>query len=131
MELTEAEAAEEEEKQNADDEPERVRLPAFDKLKVSIKLLNGPLDGMYHKSAYKGRFDVALLGLKADNIINEDFKVLMKENGKIYLETADNLVLFKKEQQEEYRKKMAESAEKAGWVAEESAWDTYCLYKVN
>jgi len=72
-------------------------MEGFKNLNVSIKLLTDSLSELYTKSKYKNLFDFAVISLKSDSVLTDDFNVILKQNATIYCETADNLVIFKPE----------------------------------
>jgi len=71
------------------EDQQRVLLPGLKKLNVSFKLMTGPLADLYTKSKYQGLFDIVVLSLKSDSVIQEEFNVLLKPNATIFCECGE------------------------------------------
>ena len=108
----------------------RKLLEGFNFLNVKIHLLTDDLNKLYKKEKYKDIFDVGVLGIgAADKMKEEDHQNIWKKGAKVHVETCDNLVIMKKEQRAEFRKKLDEYATGAGWKdCKEHPYDAHMLW---
>ena len=72
-----------------------------------------------------------MLSISSAHLIKEEgHQKIWKKAAKVHVETSDQLVIMKKEQREEYRKKITEYAAEAGWKECKSHYDHHMLYDV-
>merc|ERR1712227_880369 len=94
----------------------RKLLEGFKFLKIKIHLLSDSLDKIYTKQKYQEYFDAGILGLgAADRMTDEGHNNIWKKGAKVHIESADNLVIMKKEQRAEFRTEVQKRTAKAGW----------------
>ena len=72
-----------------------------------------------------------MLSINSANYIKEGMDILFKDNAKVHVETADYMVMFKPEQKQEFRKKVAEKAKEAKWrMMEKTPYSHHMLMEV-
>lgn len=98
------------------------------KLNVSFKLLNGSLTDLYTKSKYKGLFDIVVFSLKTDSVMQPEFNVLLNSGATIFCECADTCVIVKDDKRTEYKSKLREKGESAGWTFQSGPYDHYMRF---
>lgn len=76
-------------------------------------MLTDSIDKLYTKSKYKDLFDIGVLSIHSANSIDTDLTGIFKDGAKIHIESADNIVIMKKDQRAEFRAKISEKCEKA------------------
>ena len=96
-----------------EDEGTRKLLKGFVQCNVKFHLLTDSIDKLYTKSKYKDLFDIGVLSIHSANKINPEFMTLFKDGAKMHIESADNIVIMKKEQRVEFRTQIAAKCEKA------------------
>ena len=96
-----------------ENEGTRTLLKGFKQCNVKFHLLTDSIDKLYTKSKYKDLFDIGVLSIHSANKIDPELMTLFKDGAKIHIESADNIVIIKKEQRAEFRTKIAEKCEKA------------------
>ena len=96
-----------------ENEGTRMLLKGFRQSNVKFHLLTDSIDKLYTKSKYKDLFDIGVLSIHSANKIDPELMTLFKDGAKIHIESADNVVIMKKEQRAEFRAKIAEKCEKA------------------
>lgn len=115
-----------------ENEGSRMLLEGFKFLNVKIHLLSDDLNKIYKKEKYQNYFDIGVLSMSSgDRMKDEENKNIWKNGAKVHIETCDQLVIFKKEQREEYRKKVEEVTAEAGWVkCKKTPYTHHMLYEV-
>jgi Domain of unknown function (DUF4471) len=83
---------------------------------VKLHFLSGNLDKLYEKKKYANLFDIACLSVSSANMIAKEFSRLFKDKAKVHCETADYMVILKKEQREMFRSKLIEKIRDARWT---------------
>lgn len=73
-------------------------------------MLTDELDKIYTKSKYKELFDIAVLSIHSTHRIADGVLDLCKPKAKIWAETGDYMLILKKEQRIELRKKILQMA---------------------
>ena len=91
-------------------------LDGFSQANVKIHLLSGKLEKLVEKKKYKNLFDIGVFSVQSANSISKDISVLFKNQARVHCETADYVVILKKEQREEFRKKIVEKVKEARWT---------------
>lgn len=64
---------------------------------MKIHLLSGNLEKLYTKKKFKNLFDIGVLSVNSANQITREFSCLFKDQAKVHCETADYMVILKKE----------------------------------
>ena len=64
---------------------------------VKIHLLTDDLSKLFSKSKFDSLFDVGIISLNSANYIDDNLPKIFKNKAKIHVESADNLVIMKKE----------------------------------
>lgn len=109
-------------------------LNGFKMLNVQIHLLSDDLDKIFTKAKYKDLFDIGVLSSHSCNYVGKEgsqINNIFKQDAKVHIETVDQLCIMKKEQKAEFRKKIVEKCEAAGWEAsKEVPFSHHMLYKV-
>jgi hypothetical protein len=101
-------------------------------LNIKLHFLSDDLETIYKKARYQDLFDVAVLSINsATRIKEEGFKVLLKEDAKIYVENAKFFVLFKAEQKKSYDTKLQEYATEGGFKNCPSNYDHHHCFMGN
>lgn len=59
---------------------------------------------------------MGVLSVNSANCIAPELSVLFKDGAQVHCETADYMIILKKEQREEFRKAIVEKAKKAKWT---------------
>lgn len=89
------------------DQPEegetRRLLPGFIQANIRIHLLTDDLTNIYKKSKFDSLFDIGVLSLQSANYIDTKLNKVFKDKAKVHVESADNIVIMKKDQRKEYR----------------------------
>jgi len=115
-----------------DKEGTRRLLPAFEVANVKIHLLTDSLDKLYSKSKYKDLFDIGVMSIHSANKIDPELMVLFKDKAKLHVETADYIVIMKKEQRQEFRSKIQEKCEKANLkLIKEPPYKHHMMFEVS
>lgn len=83
---------------------------------MKIHFLSGNLEKLFEKKKYAKLFDLGVLSVNSANTISKDFSKLFKDGARVHCETADYMVILKKEQREEFRKKIVEKIRDARWT---------------
>jgi hypothetical protein len=91
-------------------------LDGFAQANVKIHFLSGKLEKLVEKKKYKNLFDIGVFSVQSANSISKDISVLFKNQARVHCETADYMVILKKEQREEFRKKIVEKVKEARWT---------------
>ena len=100
-------------------------------MNVKIMFLSGSLEKLYIKKKFNGLFDIGVLSIHSANQINKDLNILFKDKAKVHVENADCLVMFKKEQKEQYKEKIMEKAKEASWKKVDNyAYSHHSLFEV-
>ena len=95
-------------------------------------MLTDDLTTLYKKSKYDSLFDIGVLSLQSANYIDGKLPKLFKNGAKVHIESADNLVIMKKDQKKEYRDKIGEKCKEAGFkLASECPSSHHVLYQVD
>ena len=107
-------------------------LPGFIQANIRIHLLTDDLTTLYKKSKYDSLFDIGVLSLQSANYIDGKLPKLFKNGAKVHIESADNLVIMKKDQKKEYRDKIGEKCKEAGFKAASTCPSSHhALYEVD
>lgn len=79
-------------------------LDGFKKLNIKLNFITEDITRIFKKQKYEQLFDTAVMSINTNEFLgNDDCMNVFKPNAKVHVETADTLVLFKKEQRKEYR----------------------------
>ena len=86
---------------------------------------------MSSKGKYRALFDLGVFSVHSAGDISEPVTALFKDGARVHCETADNLVIMKTEQKEEFRKKIVEKTSEAGWLQNNKApYSHHMLFEV-
>ena len=115
-----------------EDEGTRRLLRGFTQANIKIHLLTDEIDKLYSKQKYQNLFDIGVLSIYSTGKIDEYLSILFKKGAKIHVESADMVVPLSKEQRAEFRKKVDEKCEKAGWqLLANPPYTHHMLYQVD
>jgi hypothetical protein len=109
-------------------------LEGFLQANVKIHLLSGKLEKLTEKKKYKNLFDIGVFSVQSANSISKDISVLFKNQARVHCETADYMIILKKDQREEFRKKIVEKVRDARWTVtkdEEAPFKHHMLLQVH
>ena len=87
---------------------------------------------MYIKKKFTNLFDIGVLSVHSANQISNEMNVIFKDKAKVYVETADYLVMFKPEQKTLYKEKINEKVKTAGWKdIKDQTYSHHMVFEVN
>jgi len=81
----------------ASENQSRGLLNGFIQANIKIHLLSGKLEKLVEKKKYRHLFDIGILSVQSANSISKDISVLFKNQARVHCETADYMVILKKE----------------------------------
>jgi len=92
-------------------------LRGFVDTKVKIHLLAEPdLRKLATKRKYQALFDIGVLSVHSADRISPELTKLFKDKARVHCEAADFLIIMKPEQRLEFREKVSEKSDGAGWI---------------
>ena len=92
-------------------------MRGFTDLKIKIHLLAEPdLRKLATKRKYQALFDIGVLSVHSADKISPELTSLFRDKARVHCETADFLIIMTPEQRLEFRTKVYEKANVAGWT---------------
>lgn len=115
-----------------ENEGTRKLLDGFKRLNVKIHLLSDDLTKLHVKKQYNSLFDIGVLSMHSASNIDRGISKLFKKDAKVHVETSDNLVILKKDQQAKFREMIEEKCQEAKWnKVPKYKYDHHMLYQVD
>ena len=115
-----------------ENEGTRKLLEGFKRLNVKIHLLSDDLSKLQTKKHYKNLFDIGILSMHSANSVNLDLNKIFKKDAKVHVESGDNLVVLKKEQQAQFREMVDKKCAEAKWKkVEKYKYSHHQLYTID